>query len=137
MPSEVNGTSTFYQTDSGPFVGWRYRMAGVSHRVHQILADSRTWDDSDLDDGFFDSILIDGAHRSDIVVSDTEKALRLLRSGGLMIWHDFCPVDEVMDKSAATRGVVNAICARWNAWSPSFKSVFWIWPSYILIGIKR
>ena len=137
VPSEVIGSNTFYQTDSGPFIGWRYRKAGVSDRVHQILADSCAWDTQSFSDGFFNSVLVDGGHRSDVVINDTEKALRLLRVGGLMMWHDFCPVDKIMQSKQAARGVVNAIHARWNKWAPQFDNIFWIWPSQLLVGRRR
>ena len=45
-------------------------------------------------------------HATDVVISDTNKSLRLLRPGGLLLWHDFCPADPPMIHSAATRGVV-------------------------------
>jgi predicted O-methyltransferase YrrM len=130
-------TGQVYRTDAGAFIGWQYRAAGYGSRVHQILADSRAWDTSAFPDGFFDTVLIDGGHTSDVVTSDTEKALRLLRPGGLMIWHDFCPVDSVMAQSATTRGVVAALHKNWRRWSPSFDELMWIRPSYILIGVKQ
>src|SRR5262249_1221142 len=83
------GESPTVQTDSGPWIGWRYRAAGYDSRVHQILYDSTAWDSSTFADGFFDSILIDGGHASNVVASDTNISLRLLRPGGLLLWHDF------------------------------------------------
>lgn len=123
-----------YQTDAGEFIGWRYRAEGFGARVHQILADSTSWDSSAFTDGFFDTILIDGGHQMEVVHADTEQALRLLRPGGLMIWHDFCPSDLVMNYAGATRGVVSALHAHWAEWSPRFDQLFWIRDSYILIG---
>jgi hypothetical protein len=105
------------QTDAGDWIGWRYRAAGYTKRVRQILVDSTKWDSSRFADGFFDSILIDGGHATDVVISDTNKSLRLLRPGGLLLWHDFCPADPPMIHSAATRGVVNTLHAHWHEWS--------------------
>jgi predicted O-methyltransferase YrrM len=126
-----------FQTDAGAFVGWRYRKAGFAHRVHQILVDTRIWDTSAFAAGFFDSVLIDGGHQMDVVTSDTDKALPLLRSGGLMLWHDFGPADGPMADAAATRGVVAAIHQNWRRWSTQFATLFWIRPSYLLLGVKR
>ncbi len=126
-----------FQTDAGPFIGWRYRQAGLAHRVHQILADSRQWDPRDFPPGFFDSVLIDGGHDAAVVVNDTDKALALLRPGGLMLWHDFCPVDGPMADFPATRGVVFGIHQGWRRWAPAFARIFWIRPSYLLVGVKR
>jgi predicted O-methyltransferase YrrM len=124
------------QTDAGDWIGWRYRAAGYAKRVRQILVDSTKWDSLPFTDGFFDSILIDGGHATDVVISDTNKSLRLLRPGGLLLWHDFCPADPPMIHSAATRGVVNAIHAHWQDWSQDFDLLFWIRPSYLLLGRK-
>lgn len=125
------------QTDAGPWIGWLYRAAGHESRVHQILADSTTWDSSTFADGFFDSILVDGGHASNIITSDTNMSLRLLRPGGLLLWHDFCPVDLAMSHKVATRGVVHALHTHWHDWSPHFDALFWVRDSYLLIGRKR
>ena len=66
--------------DSGDRIGWRYREAGFTTRVHQILCDSREFDASQFAPGFFDTILIDGGHKPEVVTNDTNKALPLLRS---------------------------------------------------------
>jgi predicted O-methyltransferase YrrM len=124
------------QTDAGDWIGWRYRAAGYTKRVRQILVDSTKWDSSPFADGFFDSILIDGGHATDVVISDTRKSLRLLRPGGLLLWHDFCPADEPMKYSAATRAVINALHSHWHEWAPSFDLLLWIRPSYLLLGRK-
>ncbi len=131
------GKGAYYQTDSGPFIGWRYRQAGLKGRVHQILVDTTKWDTSAFAPGFFDSVLIDGGHHANVVVSDTEKALPLLRSGGLMLWHDFCPADGPMTDFPATRGVVWGIHQGWRRWSQHFSQMFWVRPSFLLVGVKR
>jgi FkbM family methyltransferase len=123
-------------TDSGQFIGWRYRAAGFADRVHQILCDSRDLDTTAFGQGFFDSVLIDGGHSPDVVTSDTNKALPLLRSGGIMIWHDFCPDPETIRRADSPRGVVKAIVNNFNEWNPNFSKMFWIQPSWILVGIK-
>lgn len=123
-------------TDSGDSIGWRYRAAGYGNRVHQILCDSRDFDGSAFGSGFFDTILIDGGHTSDVVQSDTEKALPLLRSGGIMIWHDFCPDPDAVKMNETLRGVIRAIVDNFADWRPKFSRMFWIQPSWILIGLK-
>jgi hypothetical protein len=64
---------------------------GYTKRVRQILVDSTTWDASSFADGFFDSILIDGGHASDVVISDTNTSLRLLRTEGCCYGMIFVP----------------------------------------------
>ena len=81
----------YHQTDAGLFIGQHYRDAGFGHRVCQIYCDSRDWDTAAYPSDFFDSALIDGGHIEEVVASDTRKALSVTRSGGLIMWHDFCP----------------------------------------------
>ena len=124
-----------YQTDALGFIGWQYLSRDAGHRVCQIYCDSTKWDTGNYPEGFFDSVLVDGGHQSEVVISDTQKALPLLRSGGMMMWHDFCP--PVSDQFAATRDVMRAIFALWDDIQQKMQLLFWIRPSWILLGIKR
>lgn len=133
--NRLNGEAT--QTDSGEMIGHLYRNAGYEHRIHQILVDSNQWDTSEFTDGFFDTVLIDGGHDPKTVENDTNNALRLVRSGGLILWHDFCPAEPSLTNMASTQGVVSAIYKNWHKWSACLERVFWINPSYLLVGIKR
>jgi hypothetical protein len=81
-------------------------------------------------------VLIDGGHTADVVTSDTNKALPLLRSGGIMIWHDFCPDPETIRRNEAPRGIMSAIVNSFNEWNQNFSKLFWIQPSWMLLGIK-
>jgi hypothetical protein len=123
------------QTDNIPFVGYKYILRGFGHRVAQVYTDSREWDSSHYPDGFFDSCLIDGGHIPEIVVNDTMQALRLVRSGGVIMWHDFCPDDEIVRNFATAKGVVTAIHQITDLLT-GFRSLHWIEPSFILLGIK-
>jgi len=124
------------QTDALGFIGRYYLERNLGRRVCQIYADSREWDVSNYPDGFFDSCLIDGGHQSDIVANDTRKAFALVRAGGLVIWHDFCPVADVLEQCAAPRGVVEAIQLDWEWLRSQTSDLFWINPSHILIGVR-
>lgn len=132
----LDGQPRQIQTDSGDRIGRFYREAGYTHRVHQILEDSRTWDTSEFCEGFFDSIMIDGGHATEIVKSDTQKFIPFLRPGGLFIWHDFCPDFNVLKTNDAPLGVAEAIARYWANWAPNFKRAFWIRKSHILLGVK-
>jgi len=122
--------------DSGDRIGWRYREAGFGSRVHQILCDSRDFEAAQFAPGSFDTILIDGSHHPEIVANDTNKALPLLRKGGIMIWHDFCPEVETIRRREAPRGVVRAVVDNWAKWSWCFSKMMWVRPSWILLGIR-
>jgi predicted O-methyltransferase YrrM len=127
---------TVVRTDARDAIGSEYLKRNLGHRVCQIYSDSRHWDDSNLPDGFFDSILIDGGHTRDVVESDTEKSLRLARPGGIIMWHDFCPEEDVLAECASTRGVFDAIENMKCEIRNEVSQLFWINPSWILLAVK-
>lgn len=124
-----------YNTDSIGFIGRRYLEKGLGNRVCQIYCDSTQWDISNYPSDFFDSVLIDGAHIKDIVISDTEKAFSVLKKGGLVMWHDFCP--PIWKEFEVTRGVMEGIASQWEFIIENTCKLFWIEPSWILLGIKK
>jgi FkbM family methyltransferase len=124
-----------YRTDCLGFIGRFYLEKGLGSRVCQIYGDSTKWDISNYPPGFFDTALIDGGHQEDVVISDTAKAFELLRSGGLIMWHDFCP--PVYDKFETTLGVMQAIHQQWEWINEQTLKLFWIYPSWILVGVKK
>lgn len=124
-----------YRTDSIGFIGRFYLEKEMGHRVCQIYCDSRKWDITNYPSGFFDSVLIDGGHTKDVVINDTLKALQLLRTDGLIMWHDFCP--PLYNESDVVRGVIDGLKILWDDLVMQMKQIFWIYPSHILIGVKR
>lgn len=131
------GPIIYHRTDAGTYVGHMYREKNLGHRVCQIYCDSREWDISNYPDDFFDSAFVDGGHQFDVVISDTRKALSLVRSGGMIIWHDFCPIKEVYERNAVVGEVARALDTLLPEISPLFNSLIWINPSMILVGIKK
>jgi chromosome segregation ATPase len=132
---EMDRPIIWHQTDAYGFIGRLYKEKNLGSRVCQIYCDSREWDISQFPSGFFDSALIDGGHTEEIVISDTRKALRLVRPGGIIMWHDFCPVEEVIESCSSTRGVFNAIYHHQAEIAAKLQDFFWIKPSWILAGI--
>ncbi len=124
-PSDVRG-----------LVGLYYHKKGFSHRVCQILCDSRQWDTAQYPPGFFDTALVDGGHAHEIVTSDTQKTLPLVRPGGVVMWHDYCPDPHVNSQCPCTVGVVTAIADLYDTLRPQLADLFWVKPSWILVGIK-
>jgi predicted O-methyltransferase YrrM len=131
------GPRTYHRTDAGGYIGRLYREKGLGHRVCQIYCDSREWDTANYPVGFFDSVLIDGGHQAEVVISDTRKALPLLRSGGLMIWHDFCPLAEIRSQFESVQGVTQALQTLLPEMHHQMDRLSWINPSWILVGIKK
>ena len=132
---DENGPRTYHRTDAGSYIGRLYREKGFGHRVCQIYCDSRQWSTEAYPAGFFDSGLVDGGHQPEVVICDTRKAVPLLRSGGLMLWHDYCPVPTVI--TAAVQGVTAAIEVLRPELEAQFSTLVWINPSHILLGIKK
>ena len=128
---------SWYRTDALGFIGHKIHRGGYGHRVCQIYSDSREWDDSQYPDGLFDTVLIDGSHEPDVVAADTEKSLRLLRTGGLMLWHDFCPDPIARKACESVAGVTTAISRLQSTLDTAFSDVFWIQPSWILVGMRN
>ena len=65
-----------------------YSGSPVASRVEQLFGDSKTFDVSPWE-GRCDLVFVDGSHAYSYVVSDSEKALRLVAPGGLVLWHDY------------------------------------------------
>ncbi len=134
---DETGPRTYHRTDAASYIGRLYREKGLGHRVCQIYCDSRAWDTSAYPPGFFQSVFIDGGHQTEVVINDTRKALPLLESGGLMLWHDFCPRPEIIANAPAVQGVTVAIEALLPELQRQFSTLAWIEPSYILLGLKK
>ncbi len=65
-----------------------YQGTAVENRVEQLYGDSKKLDES----AYLDScelIFIDGAHTYSYIKSDSEKALRMVKPGGFILWHDY------------------------------------------------
>lgn len=125
------------QTDAHGFIGHLYLSRGLGHRVCQIYADSRDWDIANYPPGFFDSSLIDGGHDEEVVAGDLHKAMTLVRAGGLVIVHDFCPVEDVRAACPSTAGVLAAVSREMPYLRESLSDLFWIKPSWLLVGVRR
>jgi len=134
---DEDGPRTYHRTDAGVYIGRLYREKGLGSRVCQIYCDSTEWDTIAYPKAFFDSVLIDGGHTPALVVNDTEKALPLIRTGGLILWHDFCPVAEVIEGSNVVRDVTSAIEQLMPRLLEECSTLAWINPSHILMGIKK
>lgn len=131
------GTTTYHRTDAGGYIGRFYREKGLGHRVCQVYCDSREWNTSNYPPDFFDSVLIDGGHQPEVVMNDTRKSLQLLRPGGLIMWHDFCPFPEIRSQFESVKGVTAGIELILPELQSQVERLCWINPSWILIGIKQ
>ncbi|MGF1611942.1 MAG: O-methyltransferase [Kiloniellales bacterium] len=67
-----------------------YESTEVAAKVEQIVGDSKAFDETPWV-GRCDLVFVDGSHAYSYVKSDSEKALRMVRPGGIVVWHDFSP----------------------------------------------
>jgi predicted O-methyltransferase YrrM len=90
-------------------VGRRFLATPYEKKITQVFGDSSNLDWSKLH-GPFDIVFIDGCHYYDYVARDTQNALKHLRPGGLVIWHDYGYVKDVSDVVDRTAGKIK-VCA--------------------------
>lgn len=136
LPGETHAPKPGVAGDAGDRIGWRYRTAGFADRVHQLLMDSRELRVEEFGAGFFDTVLVDGGHTPEVVRADTDAAMHLVRPGGAVIWHDFCPEPKALAASEAGRGVMQAWVQNHDRWRPQLHSLYWLRPSWLLLGIR-
>jgi predicted O-methyltransferase YrrM len=70
------------------FLGTWFRGSDRERFITQLLQDSRSFDPAPYDRQM-DLVFIDADHSYEGVKNDTEKALRMLAPGGILLWHDF------------------------------------------------
>jgi predicted O-methyltransferase YrrM len=85
--------------------GVDYRGKDVAHKIEQLYGNSQEFDFRPYY-GRIDLVFIDGAHHYDAVRSDTEHALKMVRSGGVVLWHDFANYGDYNDVTRAALELV-------------------------------
>jgi predicted O-methyltransferase YrrM len=77
----------FARTES-QFTRFRYSGTDVERRIVQLYGDSKEFDETPYVDAC-DVVFVDGSHAYSYVVSDSQKALRMVKPGGVVLWHDY------------------------------------------------
>lgn len=75
-------------------IGIQFRGTEYESKIKQVFEDSAKVDWKKLG-GPFDFIFIDGCHHYDYVKLDTRNALDNIKSGGIIIWHDYGSINDV------------------------------------------
>jgi predicted O-methyltransferase YrrM len=83
-----SGKATFSALRESRYQQFLYAGTDVEHRVQQLYGDSKQFDETPFA-GRCDLIFIDGSHAYSYIKSDSEKALRMLKPGGAVLWHDY------------------------------------------------
>jgi hypothetical protein len=67
---------------------YRAKHPSAIGRIHQLLGDSATFDYAPYENSC-SLVFVDGSHAYEYVKSDTAAAMRMVRRGGVVIWHDY------------------------------------------------
>jgi len=70
------------------FDDFLYTGTPVAGKVEQLFGDSKAFDESPYV-GIMDLVFVDGSHAYSYVMADSRKALRMVKPGGLVLWHDY------------------------------------------------
>lgn len=87
--------------------GIDYKGKEGEQKIRQLYGNSIEFDFSPYI-GKMDIVFIDGAHHYKAVASDTYNALKMVKSGGFIIWHDFANYGDYND---VTRAILNILPA--------------------------
>ncbi|MEP6729776.1 MAG: class I SAM-dependent methyltransferase [bacterium] len=77
-----------YAVRESTYSSFMYSGTDVEEKVEQLFGDSKTLDIAPWKDQC-DVVFVDGSHAYSYVLSDSAKALQLVRPGGLVLWHDY------------------------------------------------
>lgn len=78
--------------EESQFTRYLYTGTDDEGRITQLYGDSKALDVAPHV-GQYDVIFIDGSHAYSYVRSDTEMALRMIKPGGVILWHDYTGPD--------------------------------------------
>ncbi len=70
------------------FTRFLYSGTEVESKIEQLFGDSKDFDETPFLQQC-DLIFVDGSHAYSYVKNDSEKALRMLKPGGIILWHDY------------------------------------------------
>lgn len=85
-----------------PKSGGRFLGTDAAKNIRQLYGDSATFDFTSYSAEF---VFVDGSHAYEYVLSDSERALSLLRGRGTIVWHDYgewVGVTRALDRLTAT-----------------------------------
>lgn len=76
--------------------GARYHSTVWEHKIQQLYGDSAAFDYTPYQ-GKIDFVFVDGSHTYEYVLSDSRRAITLLRNGkGIILWHDYPTTSSVL-----------------------------------------
>lgn len=79
---------TSFALKESNFTEFLYSGTSVAGSIEQIYGDSKHFDES-LWQNWADLVFVDGSHARSYVASDSMKAMRIVKPGGIVLWHDY------------------------------------------------
>ena len=103
-------------------LGVEYAGKDVSSKITQLYGNSLQFDFTPFENQV-DLVFVDGGHTYDIAGSDTDNALRMCRSGGVILWHDFANYGEFHDVTRAVMDRLpgNQVVQIENSWLAGYR----------------
>lgn len=81
-------TDVRFALTESDFTEFLYSNTPESARIVQLYGDSKHFDETPYLN-WADLVFVDGSHAESYVLSDSAKALRIVKPGGLVLWHDY------------------------------------------------
>ena len=79
--------------------------------MQQLYGDSKQFDETPFFD-WADLVFVDGSHAQSYVESDSAKAMRIVKPGGLVLWHDYAGPGHAPGVFAALNALANTVPLR-------------------------
>lgn len=70
------------------FTRFYYTGTAMEPRITQLFGDSKAFDTAGHE-GVYDLVFVDGSHAKSYVESDSQRAMTMVKPGGLVAWHDY------------------------------------------------
>lgn len=70
------------------FTRFYYTATEMEPRITQLFGDSKAFDTKGHE-GEYDLVFVDGSHAKSYVESDSQRAMKMVKPGGLVAWHDY------------------------------------------------
>lgn len=83
-----NAQDVAFALAESDFTEFLYTGTPEEARITQLYGDSKQFDETPYRD-WADLVFVDGSHAESYVRSDSEKAMRIVKPGGLVLWHDY------------------------------------------------
>lgn len=93
------------------FKSFIYSDTPAEMKITQLFGDSLRFDVVGHESRY-DLIFVDGSHHYDYVVNDTQKALEMVKPGGLVLWHDYCGAYRNQGVYRALNELSRRVCLR-------------------------